>query len=220
MDISVIIPAYNAALYVREAVDSVLAQTCPVQEILVVDDGSTDDTVGMLASYGSPLRIIRQQHCGSAATRNTGIRAAGGDVLAFLDADDLWVPNRIERQGEHLEAHDMVFGMAQQFISPELTPDEQALRHCPPHPQPGYVPGAMLVRRPAFERVGWFDPRWRVGEFVDWYCRAQELGLSSSLLPDIVLRRRIHKANLTTTARAGTDYAHILRLSLKRRRSQ
>ncbi len=95
---SVVIPAYNAAAFVRRAVDSVLAQTMAGVEVIAVDDGSTDDTCGVLAGYGDCLRLLTQANAGPAAARNRGLREARGEFVAFLDADDWWLPAKLERQ--------------------------------------------------------------------------------------------------------------------------
>src|SRR5712675_1199611 len=98
MRVSVIIPTYNSGRLVVEAVESALAQTLAPAEILVVDDGSTDDTRDRLAKFGPPVSYIHQENQGVAAARNRGIRAATGDLVAFLDADDVWHPKKLERQ--------------------------------------------------------------------------------------------------------------------------
>ena len=96
--VSVIIPAYNAAAFVREAVDSALAQTHPNIEVIVVDDSSTDETPAILAAYGDRIRVHRQPNTGVGGARNTGARLATGEWVAFLDADDVWLPRKIEAQ--------------------------------------------------------------------------------------------------------------------------
>lgn len=96
--VSVVIPAYNAAAFVRDAIDSVLAQTYPEIEIVVVNDGSTDDTPQILAAFGDRVRAHHQPNAGLSAARNIGARLATGDWIAFLDADDLWLPRKIEAQ--------------------------------------------------------------------------------------------------------------------------
>jgi glycosyltransferase involved in cell wall biosynthesis len=96
--VSIIIPAYNAAAFIRETIDSALAQTHPDVEVIVVDDSSTDDTPAVLASYGDRIRTHRQPNGGVSVARNTGARLATGDWVAFLDADDIWKPRKVEAQ--------------------------------------------------------------------------------------------------------------------------
>jgi glycosyltransferase involved in cell wall biosynthesis len=96
--VSVVIPAYNAEAYLREALDSVFAQTRPPDEVVVVDDGSTDRTSEVAASYGDRVRLLRQPNRGEAAARNAGVLAARGALIAFLDADDTWLPRYLESQ--------------------------------------------------------------------------------------------------------------------------
>lgn len=102
--VSVIIPTYNRIATIAQAVDSVLAQSYPDIEIIIADDGSTDGTCESLAAYGGRIRIVKQPNRGPSAARNLGVRVSSGDVLAFLDSDDLWLPDKIERQMEVLEA--------------------------------------------------------------------------------------------------------------------
>lgn len=101
--VSVVVPAYNCARFLREAIDSALVQTLPPIEVIVVDDGSSDETPALLAGYGSRIRAIRQANAGVAAARNRGVREATGDAVAFLDADDAWLPEKLERQALRLE---------------------------------------------------------------------------------------------------------------------
>jgi glycosyltransferase involved in cell wall biosynthesis len=96
--VSVIIPAYNAAAHVDRTIESALAQTCAPREILVIDDGSTDNTAGVVSRYPAPVRLLRQANGGPGAARNRGAREAKGEWLALLDADDVWLPHKLERQ--------------------------------------------------------------------------------------------------------------------------
>ncbi|HEX3110532.1 MAG TPA: glycosyltransferase family A protein, partial [Thermoanaerobaculia bacterium] len=96
--VSVVIPSYNYARYLGEAIDSALGQTLPPLEVIVVDDGSTDDTPAVLAAYGDRIRVLRQKNAGVAVARNSGIAAARGECVAFLDADDVWLPRKLELQ--------------------------------------------------------------------------------------------------------------------------
>ncbi len=97
ISVSVIIPAYNAGAYLQRCLDSVYAQTAPASEIIVIDDGSTDNTAGILQSQGSAIRVISQKNQGRSAARNAGIKAAQSDYIAFLDADDEYLPGHLEQ---------------------------------------------------------------------------------------------------------------------------
>ena len=101
--ISVVIPCYNAAQFLGETLDSVLGQTYTPLEVIVVDDGSTDDSAAIAESYGPPVRVICQENQGESVARNRGIQEARGDWIAFLDADDVWMPTKLERQTEMIE---------------------------------------------------------------------------------------------------------------------
>jgi glycosyltransferase involved in cell wall biosynthesis len=103
--VSVIIPAYNAAAYVAEAIDSVLAQDYPLVEVIVVNDGSKDNTLDILKGYGESIRIIDQANAGPPRARNAGLAAVRGEFVAFLDADDIWLPTKLSAQVAHLQAH-------------------------------------------------------------------------------------------------------------------
>src|SRR5947199_6506358 len=105
LTVSVIIPTYNRAALVDQAIDSVLSQTRAPTQIIVVDDGSTDQTAQLLDTYGSAITVITQRNAGPAAARNTGLRAATGDLVALLDSDDKLTPNSIERRAQVLEQH-------------------------------------------------------------------------------------------------------------------
>ncbi|MGI8927593.1 MAG: glycosyltransferase family 2 protein [Tepidiformaceae bacterium] len=216
VSISVVIPAYNAAAYLGEAIESALAQPWPALEVIVVDDGSTDGTAAIAAAFGSPVRSVRIEHGGAGAARNAGVAAARGELLAFLDADDLWPAVRLAPMVTALEADPalaLVFGHAVQFRR-EAAGDVNGA------PQPGYAAGGMLVRREAFARVGPFSRTWALGEFIDWYARARDAGLQSTLIPDVVLLRRLHGANLGLRAASDrTEYTRVLREALARRRT-
>lgn len=221
--ISVIIPVYNSERYVDAALESVLAQSRPPTEIIVVDDGSTDQSAQVARRYQPIVQVLHQPHAGPGAARNLGVSVAQGELLAFLDADDLWLPDKLERQVTYLQNHpgiDIVFGGVEQFISPELSLAQQPALPDQPISAGGHV-GAMLIRRQSFVRVGPFATTWTVGEFIDWYGRAQTLELQSAILPAVVMRRRLHTTNLTrrTQDRRG-DYLQILKALLDEKRAQ
>src|ERR1700754_2251114 len=197
--VSVVIPVRDGAKYLGSAIDSVLAQTSPPQEVVVVDDGSLDDTPTVIAGYGDPVRGIRQSRHGNASALNRGIAAVRGDYVAFLDADDLWAPEKLAVQMRILEEDesiDAVFGLVQQFLSDDADPSLARRGVIPPGSQPGISKTAMLVRRRALGGVGGFDESRSNGDFTDWYARAIEWGLTSRVPEVIVARRRIHGENL------------------------
>lgn len=220
--ISVIIPVYNCEAYFAEAVESVLAQTYKTGEIIVVDDGSTDKSAEIAGSFGAKIKYYLREHAGPAAARNYGIKLAKGDLLAFLDADDIWADDKLALQAGALrdgDNTDMVFSHVRQFYSPELNIPEAARKALESEPMPGYYLGTMLVKSVAFFRVGMFSEKWRTGEFIDWYSRAKEAGLKEVILPDVLTKRRVHKSNMGIRERsAQSDYASMLKDALDRRR--
>jgi len=221
--VSVVIPVRDGARYLREAVASVQAQTAGDPELIVVDDGSTDDTPDLLRAMEPAVRWVRQEAAGVAAAVNRGVELSRGAFLAFLDADDVWLPQNLELQLALLArepAVDICFGHVRQFHSPDLSAEERAAIACPPDPMPGLSKGTMLVRRESFERVGAFSTEWRVGDFIDWSARARELGLASALLPDVVMLRRLHSGSSTLRdPEAHVDYTRVARAALRRRRA-
>jgi glycosyltransferase involved in cell wall biosynthesis len=222
-EVSVLVPAYNAERYLGEALDSVLSQTQPPLEVIVVDDGSSDGTSAVAERFGERVRYERRAHAGIGSTRNRCVELARGDYIAFVDADDRWEPDKLERQLSAAQAEpwaDIVFGHVRQFVSPDVPAQNRARIVCPPEPQPGYVLGAMLATRAAFGRVGPFATNLHVGEFIDWMARARELGLRELMLPGTVLWRRLHDANQGVRHRDRMgDFAHVLKASLDRRRA-
>ena len=220
--VSVIIPVYNGERYLAEAVRSVLAQRYDPMEVIVVDDGSTDGTAAVARRFDLPVRRHFQSNSGAGAARNSGVQLSQGEILAFLDADDLWLPDKLALQMAALQADsslDMVFGHMQQFHSPELSAERKAKLAGDRETMPGYHCGTLLIKRDSFLRVGPFSTERRVGEFIDWYARAMELELRHLMLPDVVTRRRLHDANMGIRERdSRSDYVRILKVSLDRRR--
>jgi glycosyltransferase involved in cell wall biosynthesis len=219
--VSVIIPVYNCEKYLGQAIESVLSQTHPPSEVIVVDDGSTDHSARVAKGYET-VRYVFKPNGGASSALNRGVELAGGNLLAFLGSDDLWVKDKLALQIAAMSSHpefDMVFGYTQQFYSEELENSLRGRISCPAEPQPGYGAGEMLVTRAAFSKVGLFDAKWRLGEFIDWYAKAMEMGLRSLMLNEIVYRRRLHTSNLGITKRDyQMDYVRILKAALDRRR--
>jgi glycosyltransferase involved in cell wall biosynthesis len=215
---------FNGQVYVADALTSVAAQSVHNLEIIVVDDGSTDSTAKVVRAFGDGrVRYVHQRQSGAAAARNYGVDLARGELLAFLDADDLWTVDKLDRQIASLERADgdMIFANVEEFISPDRLPGLEG--QVKPHSVSltGVSIITLLVRREDFDKVGPFDARWHVGEFLDWYARAVDLGLKSAILPEVLARRRIHETNQGRQNRAlRAQYAQVVKRILDRRRAR
>jgi glycosyltransferase involved in cell wall biosynthesis len=213
-DVGVVIAARNGAEYIGEALDSALTQVPRPVDVVVVDDGSTDDTVSVVLGYSSPVRCIQQARLGPAAARNAGVAAVATDLVSFLDADDMWAANslavRLRALADEPEL-DAVFGGMQRFTgeSPASAPE------------PGWVLGAMLARRSVFDIVGPLPEHRRGGDFMEWLMLARRAGLTLKMLPETVLLRRAHGANMTRVEadQMNRDYLSIVRAELARKRA-
>jgi len=222
--VSVVMPVYNGLRYLAAAIESVLAQSLAPAEIIIVDDGSTDDGAAIARTFGPPVRVLTQANRGPAAARNLGVAHASRDLLAFLDADDLWPSTKLARQMQVLQDSPLceaVVGGVENFISPELG-DAQCRLLGRAAAQTGDVHiGALLIRRKAFQRIGEFDTRWRQTEFVEWWARAARSKLRYTVLPELVLCRRLHANNLTRREQCGRrEYPTMLREHIRELREE
>jgi len=222
--ISVIIPVYNGEHYLGEAIASVLAQTVQPAEVIVVDDGSTDASLAVAMRFAPTVRIITQANQGASAARNRGIALSSGEFLAFLDADDLWVADKLQQQMLALANKPkiaMVFGQVEQFYSSEVAEQARLPDLGDRQRLAGVHVGAMLIRRRAFAYVGPFDTQWQVAHFIEWHQRAAALGLQSLVLPSVVMRRRIHTDNLGIRAYtvARREYIRLAKAKLTQQRA-
>jgi glycosyltransferase involved in cell wall biosynthesis len=217
--VSVMMPARNAGVYIAEAIESALAQGDHQVEVVVVDDGSADATSEIAEGFGDRVRVARQDALGEAAARNRCLSMARGSVYAFLDADDIWPPRKLDVQLAALEepAVDLVFGHQLQFRSPELGAEVGSFVG-EGQVVPSSLSGVTVVARADFERVGPYKD-FRIATTMDWLARARELELRERTLPDVVLHRRLHPASHSRQDREHFgDYARILKASLDRRR--
>ena len=222
--VSVVIAVYNGEPYLRECLESVLAQSVPPQEVIVVDDGSTDHSAALVESFGPRVTFIRQQNAGQAAAIAAGLARASGTCLAFNDADDVWSPQKQEWQLSELADNpdlDVVFGLTEQFVSPELEGEER--RRFSPRVaiMPGELLQTALIRRRAFEVVGGLNPELRGAGITDWIARMKAARLTVTMLPEIVHRRRLHRGNYsrTQTSERDSNLLGVLRRQIERNRS-
>jgi glycosyltransferase involved in cell wall biosynthesis len=219
--VSVIVPCYNAARLLPEAVASIHAQRYEPLEILVVDDGSTDETPAVASGFGSAIRYFQKPNGGPASARNLGLREARGELIAFLDADDQWPEYKIELQAGRLLADpelDVVTGRVQYI---ELPGGEiPRLQFEGPDNTLAFIQlGAGLYRRRAFDRAGFFDETLRFSEDHDWFLRAREAALKIVVLAEVTLLYRLHESNMTRDAKARDfKLTAVIHKSLERRR--
>lgn len=214
MRVSVLLPCWNAERYVGEAIGSILAQEPAPAEVIAVDDGSTDGTAAILAGFVPRVKLLRQSNSGLSAALNRAAQDASGEAIAFLDADDLWLPGKLAVQVAALREDpdlDGVFGQLRQFASADLRPEDRARLKISGEPEPGLMKTTLLLRRAAFDRIGGFDEGWMT-DFLDWYARAIELGFKWKMLPDLVALRRIHADNMGRRYRAAQHRDYLLRM--------
>lgn len=221
--VSVVIPVHNGEKYIEEALRSVRAQTTPAEQVIVVDDGSTDATARIVAAF-SDVEYFQQEKSGPGAARNLGISHASGDYIALLDADDLWLPRKLELQlaaSKDNPQAQLFFGLTEQFISEDLSPEERENLVVSTEAVPGYIPSNFFVSKENFSKVGSFETGWAVGEFISWYLRGVEADFSSFMVPEVLTRRRVHTTNMGISRRdARSDYVRIVKASLERRRAR
>lgn len=214
--VSVVIPCFNGARFVGEAIASVLGQTAPPGAIIVVDDGSTDDSAAVVKQFGGKVRLHRQANQGVAAARNAGMRLATGPLLAFLDADDLWPEDSLQTRLDHMaeSSAGIVAGRIQQHLMGPGQGDRGRA-------MVGRLAGALLIGREVFDEVGGFDERLRSAETIDWVARADHAGHRWSATDRLVLVRRIHGSNMMMSAGPAKDLdrLQVLRAAMARRRA-
>jgi glycosyltransferase involved in cell wall biosynthesis len=216
--VGAVIPARNYERYVGEAIESLLGQTHPPTETVVVDDGSTDATAAVAARYSPRVRVVRIEHSGIGAARTRGIAELDDvDAVVLHDADDLMPRHSIARRAQVLAVRDdvdIVFGHCRRF---ERVDNGQPVAIGPS--QPAHIPCGMMVRTSALRLVGPFATGLRVAEGLDWLLRAHELGLREATVPELAYWRRVHGANTTLTNRASlNEFPRALKASLDRRR--
>jgi len=219
--ISVVIPCYNAAKYVGAAIQSVLDQDHDNFEILVTDDGSSDDSAAVIQAFGDRVDYVWQENGGICAARNNSLRRVTGEYVAFLDADDLWTSDSLPVRLNHLRRHediDFVFGAVEAFLSEDVSQEEAAKSRLP-EVQTGRLAGSVLCRADSFFRVGYFDESLRLGETFDWLLRAKDSGLKEQEINHVVLLRRVHDTNTVKQDKGiNQQYLQALRQSLARRK--
>jgi glycosyltransferase involved in cell wall biosynthesis len=223
--ISCIVPVFNGERFLAQALESILSQTYRPLEVIVIDDGSTDGSADIVARCCSSIHYFRQSNKGPAAARNRGLAAASGDLVAFLDQDDLWHCGKLERQvacfidDPELSlcvAHVQTIWGSEPYWKAFQSPNHRLSR-----PAPGYVTGTLLARRSLFETVGMFNSELKYSDAAEWFLRAEELGAKMALLSDILMYRRVHENNFSRLHASASreEFLVIIKKSLDRRRA-
>ena len=216
------IPVRDGEAYLAEAIESVLAQSRPCDQVIVIDNGSTDSSAAIAAGFGDAVEVVPEPRPGIGAARNAALRAARGDYFAFLDADDIWEREKTALQLTAFEAEprlQLVFGHVRQFVSPDLDAGAADGLRVPVDPQPGQHLGAMLARREAIEAIGPWPEDVRISDGLTFLLRAGELGLEQEMLAETVMLRRVHGGNHSLDNRDDRrEFALLLKRSLDRRR--
>jgi glycosyltransferase involved in cell wall biosynthesis len=221
--VTAIIPAYNGERFLAQAIRSILQQDYSPIEVIVVDDGSTDQTAQVAQSF-SRVRYIRQENQGPGAARNRGIAEAKGDFIAFLDQDDYWMPGKIRAQmkylAEHPELEYVVTGHAR-YLEVDQAP--------PPWFRPewlnqdlgGFEPGALLARRKVFDSVGLFRADLLTNSDMEWFFRAKDLKVAYGRIDTVLLMRRYHGENQSSQlAEQRRGLLEVARASIQRQVAQ
>lgn len=219
--VSVIIPVYNCERYLGDAVNSIIKQDYRPLEIIIVDDGSNDGTADIARSY-KEVQYIYQPNQGQPVARNKGIAAAQGKFIAFLDADDIWMPNKLSIQMDYLNDHPNIgFVVAKRRIHIEegIEKPPWYREHLFENDSVCFNPSVMLVRRSVFEKAGCWNPVFRYGETGEWLTRVKDAGISYAIIHETLLISRVHDQNMTYNLdNIRSEILYALKASVDRNR--
>lgn len=218
--ISVIIPSYNAANFLPDALESIEQQNYQPLEIIVIDDGSTDNTADVIKQWKRPVHYLYQQNAGAGSARNRGLTIAQGEFITFLDADDLWTPNRLIQHIQYFEHYPEIEAIVGKVQVQKILSDNTEAVKFEDIGIPSFIPvlGATIYRRSVFTQLGTFDAM-RFSEDVDWYLRVHEAGIRTAVIDTVLLYYRIHHHNTIHDRQQSTSgFLKALKKSLDRRR--
>lgn len=216
MTYAVSIPAYNAERTIIETLDSVMAQTCAPCDVVVLDDGSTDRTVELAKAHSAAVRVISQTNTGCGGATTHAIGATQAPIIATLDADDVWLPQKMERQLARLAdlgSSAISFTRSRQFRHGDTARSMGAERDA-------LIRSSMVMHRTTFETIGpIIDPPGGAGDMVDWLARARESGFALDILPEVLMLRRIIPGSMTYSGigSAQRGYLAVARAAILRR---
>jgi glycosyltransferase involved in cell wall biosynthesis len=213
-----VIAVFNGERYLPEAIESVLVQEGHTVEIVVVDDGSTDGTRDAVQRFGKRVQYVHQDNAGPASARNRGIGHAAGELIAFLDADDLWHPNKTTVQATRFQERPALVACTthvQNFVSADDGPGADiAADPMLSRTQPGTA-STFVAHRSLFDTVGLLEPQYKHRDIQDLIVRATDAGLTVETLPDVLVSRRIHTHNMSWS-RSGEDQLELVAITRSR----
>ncbi len=220
--VSVIIAVRNGERFLAQAIESVLAQTYRPIEIIVIDGHSTDRTPEIAKSYDQARHVL-QQNSGIADGYNLGVDEARGPLIAFISHDDLWEPGKLTCQVKHMMQHpdlDYTVTKVSFFLEPGHAIPPGFKKELLDAPQVGRIMETLLVRKTLFDRIGRFNPDLPVAEDVDWYARAKDNDIPMAIIPEVLVRKRIHDTNASSNAALNNrQLLTVLRNSIRRQKT-
>lgn len=196
--VSVIIPVYNAEDFLEEAIRSVLGQNYGNIEIIAVNDGSTDNSLGILKQYERDVIVIDQKNAGVASARNRGIAEAKGEYVAFLDNDDIFLPDKIRAQVAYLEEHadmQMCVTLCEGFLDGSVQKPEWVREGFLGVTHRNLSPSAWCMQKGLFSYIGTFDTQYVLGSDTDWIARVMKAGVEIGTIERLLWKKRVHKKN-------------------------
>jgi len=221
-DISVIMPVHNAENYIEEAINSVLSQSVKPMELIIINNSSTDNTVKVVEKFGDHVKFKTQEDKGAAGGRNAGIKLSTGSFITFIDADDFWTPNHQDILLSAFEEDpelEIAMGLVEQFVSPELVETSKHIINEESKILKGYHPGAILIKRSSFDKVGLFNESLELGEVIEWFFKAKEAKLKIKIIDEVVYKRRLHETNQGVTKKEyQIEFASVIKEALERQR--
>jgi glycosyltransferase involved in cell wall biosynthesis len=213
----VIIPAWNAQSTILETLVSIAEQTIKPQRIIVVDDGSTDQTKSVVEQSGLATHVVSTTNAGPGAATSKGFEFLVSDIAAFCDADDIWVPNKAEKQLDHLTTLTDVTAVCCDMLPFRLFEGERQFGPA----RETWGRSVLMIRTSAVMQIGLIiDPVGFRGEIVDWIARAREMGLKFDYLKQSLAYRRISPTSLSYQRQSGKDkgYLQVVHAALLRKR--
>jgi len=218
--VSIIMPVYNGENYVKQALESLFRDVYLPLEVIAVDDGSSDNTSHIIGQYEN-VRYVYQDNEGVASARNKGISLSRGEIIAFLDCDDIWQPDRLTATVSYFHQHPetgYVLSKQMMFVEPGFDVPTWVKPEWLEKPQDASNTGVLVARRVTFDRVGLFNVDMGSGEDTEWLVRAREAGVPMARLQEVALLRRIHEKTLSvqTLRRRKDNLMEIARASIHR----